>query len=394
MPADHPAVVERLVFTGTRKDFAALTARGLLLYMPTFGFNRFWLKTDQRRFFWLNTTLGGDSFEYRGMPTELVIGFLFAIGIYMPLALGYSLLGLYAETFQSYASVPFFLLTFAFGHYASFRARRYRLTRTGFRGIRFWMRGSGWALGGRAIVYLAGTAATAGIAWPWMQASLERYKMQHSFYGEQRGDFAGTGWMLAKAFLFPGIVVIFACTVFLALAVIAINASQLEPGLPVLLVIFAGLLIVLSSAWSVVTAVRTRWWISGLRFGDLRADNGLRPFSLVWPAIKAGALVALFLTLWFGLPALGVVMFVGSHALDGWLSASYGRAILSTLWALGGLVIVMFIKSVFYNYDFARLVSETTTITAFDTVSSVRADGTIASATGEGLADALGADGF
>ena len=39
---------------------------------------------------------------------------------------------------------PLFIFFYAFGQFAIFRARRYRLTRTVWRGVRFWMDGSGW----------------------------------------------------------------------------------------------------------------------------------------------------------------------------------------------------------------------------------------------------------
>ena len=37
-----------------------------------------------------------------------------------------------------------FIFFIVFGQFALFRARRYRLTRTIWRGVRFWMTGSGW----------------------------------------------------------------------------------------------------------------------------------------------------------------------------------------------------------------------------------------------------------
>ena len=38
--------------------------------------------------------------------------------------------------------------------------------------------------------------ATLGLAYPWAQASLERYKMRHTHYGNLDGRFAGSGTRL------------------------------------------------------------------------------------------------------------------------------------------------------------------------------------------------------
>ena len=51
----------------------------------TLGIYRFWLATDVRRFLWSNTEISGDTLEYNGLATELLVGFLFALAILFPL---------------------------------------------------------------------------------------------------------------------------------------------------------------------------------------------------------------------------------------------------------------------------------------------------------------------
>ena len=75
-----------------------------------------------------------------------------------------------------------------------YRARRYRLSRTIWRGVRFWMKGSGWSYAWRAGLWMLLVVVTLGLALPWCQAALERYKMGNSFYGDLAGRFEGTGW--------------------------------------------------------------------------------------------------------------------------------------------------------------------------------------------------------
>ena len=75
------------------------------------------------------------------------------------------------------------------GQYAIYRARRYRLTRTIYRGLRFHQEGSAWKFAFRAVAWWLVTALTVGLTYPFQVASLERYKMRHTFYGNLAGSF-------------------------------------------------------------------------------------------------------------------------------------------------------------------------------------------------------------
>src|ERR1051325_7808377 len=140
-PAPPEQSGERIIFTGVRRDFRHLVARGAMLELLTLGFYRFWLATDMRRHLWSHTEVGGDVPEYTGTAKELLIGFLFALAILGPVYLAYFIVGLEAERIQAFASFPLALFFYLFTQFAIYRARRYRLSRTVWRGVRFWMKG-------------------------------------------------------------------------------------------------------------------------------------------------------------------------------------------------------------------------------------------------------------
>src|SRR6202051_5194 len=193
----HPPPLP-LSFSGDRGEFRRLVTRGAGLELVTVGFYRFWLATDIRRHLWSNTIIDGDAAEYTGRARELLIGFLFALAILVPVYLAYFLVGLEAERFKAFASFPLFLFFYLFGQFAIYRARRYRLTRTVWRGVRFWMDGSGWAYAARAALWGLLMLPTLGLILPWREAALERYKMRHCYYGELQGSVEGRGWDLFK----------------------------------------------------------------------------------------------------------------------------------------------------------------------------------------------------
>src|SRR5689334_24670793 len=239
-------------FSGERGEFFHLVSRGAALELVTLGFYRFWLATDIRRHLWTNTIVDGDAAEYTGRGRELLIGFLFAMAILVPIYLGYFLVTIEVERFKEFAGLPLILVFYVFGQFAIYRARRYRLTRTVWRGVRFWMDGSGWAYALRSTLWALLAIVTLGIALPWRAAALERYKMQHSWYGDLQGRFEGEGWALFKRVWWIGVLMPFALIVF--------------PALPFL--------------YSRYKSEEWRWWISGIRFGGVTLESRLAPTAL------------------------------------------------------------------------------------------------------------------
>src|SRR3984893_11007404 len=216
-----------VAFSGDRKQFFHLVLRGAALELITVGFYRFWLATDIRRHLWSNTLIDGDAAEYTGRAKELLIGFLFALAILVPVYLAYFLVGLEAERLKAFASFPLIAFFYLFGQFAIYRARRYRLTRTVWRGVRFWMTGSGWAYAARAALWALLLPLTLGLILPWREAALERYKMRHSHYGDLQGSFEGRGWEFFKR----GFWIWLTAVVTLLVLVLAVSLAKSFPSL-------------------------------------------------------------------------------------------------------------------------------------------------------------------
>ena len=360
----------RIVFTGGRGDFFRLVGRGALLELITAGLYRFWLATDIRRALWSGTSVDGDPPEYTGTAKELLIGFLFALAILVPIYVVYFLIGIEAERAKAFASVPLFLFFYAFGQFAIYRARRYRATRTVWRGVRFWMSGSGWAYSWRACLWGLLTLLTLGLALPWRESALERYKMRHLHYGDLEARFEGTGWGLFKRGWWLWLL-----------------------SLPIVTVPFT---------YPAYRSVLWRWWASGVRFGEVRFESDLRTgamMGLYWAVI--GWIVLLLIV--DGILVLGVgsaaLQFGGGEISNRdmlvllrehpylFLGANLGNYLVLALCA--GIVVRVYLVRELWK----RVV---TSVTAhdLDRADNVRAEGTLASALGEGLADGLDIAGF
>src|SRR5258708_16170467 len=101
-------------FSGDRGEFFRLAARGAALELVTVGFYRFWLVTDIRRHLWSHTIVDGDAAEYTGRAKELLIGFLFALPILVPIYLVYFLIIVTANHPHRLAHFPLIFRSFSF----------------------------------------------------------------------------------------------------------------------------------------------------------------------------------------------------------------------------------------------------------------------------------------
>jgi uncharacterized membrane protein YjgN (DUF898 family) len=397
-------------FRGEAGRFWRLLARGAVLLMCTLGIYRFWLTTDIRRFLWSNTELAGDSFEYTGTARELLLGFLIAVAILLPLYVGFFLLALGIGDWSSLVALVVLTLL---GEYATYRARRYRLSRTVFRGVRFVQSGSAWRYAVYALFWWGLVALTAGLLYPFAQSWLERFKMRHTFFGTLPGRFEGSGATL----LLRGLVLWLLAVVPLAAGVVAMLLTVNWPWLTetdpadwdlnlwmdlsgvaralVYAVLTGGwLLLSIGVLYPVFQAIVLRWWVSGLRFGDLSVTSRLRTAQVF--RVYARFLIYAFL---FALAAAAVVI-PGTLLLPkvtAGLDALH-EEIITTVAGLTTYVLIALGYWTIYQASFRlgiwRCVVESLDLSNIAALEHVAAAGEIASPVGEGLADALSAGGL
>jgi uncharacterized membrane protein YjgN (DUF898 family) len=389
-------------FTGANGRFRRLVTRGALLELVTFGFYRFWLATDMRRYLWSSTEIDGDALEYNGRGKELLLGFLFAMAVLAPIFLLYFLVGLAFERFKAFSSVPLYIFFFLFGQFAVYRARRYRLTRTIWRGVRFWMTGSGWSYALRAMLWWLLVIPTLGFAYPWQMASLERYKMGHTFYGDLPGRFEATGWQLFKRVWWVWLLGL--CPIIVILggsmmaAVAGMHSGAAAAGSGVVIFLGALLCIALPFLHAVRKATEWRWWAEGIRFGGVAVGCVLPRGGLIgvyWAMIGMSLLVILgFALLGGGIVAviffnLGRAGFGAEMAhLPVWGFVGYGVWYLSMALTFGVVARIYTLQRIWQRVANACLLRNP------GAAANVMAAGEAASALGEGLADGLDFAGF
>ncbi|RUT31110.1 DUF898 family protein [Arsenicitalea aurantiaca] len=386
-------------FTGTRSQLLGILLTGYLLLVPTLGIYRFWVVTWKRRFYWHNTIIGGEPLEYTGTALQLLIGFLFALGFFLPLYILFFYLSTQAPQVivLGYAGVGV-VLWFLAG-YAIYRARDFRLSRTLWRGIRFDQRGSAWVYALRRFGWTLAMIVTLGLAYPFMAADLWRYRYAHSWYGDRRFGFSGSWRQLALPyygtyFLVAALVV--AGFVFLG-ADGATRLEALEMPSPGALGIWALAALVAGLGYYRYRARELSAMFSAVSLGEARLAMRIRGRSLMlmtlsygfWVVVVLGvlliAVIAAIMVLDPGdMPDPETAFDIRSALGGGWLAIAglVGGylGVLATLSLLGELI---------FGLGFWRLVVRGATIENLDSLATVRAAPEDRSLAGEGLADAL-----
>lgn len=243
-------------YTGTRGPLFWLAFKTAFLTLITLGIYRFWQKTRLRRYVWSSVDLSGDRFEYTGTGLEKFLGFLLAI-VFLAVYLGLLQLLLFfvglnvfvdpetatptqilrqviAIYISFFAVLPFIL-------FAVYRARRYKLARTRWRGIRFGMMKNPWGYVWRALVFGLVAILSLGILAPLATFTLEKYLTERSFYGDTRFQQGGSWLDLYRPFIhFPIAAAILLVAAVLAVAELFIPAAVLG-GIGYIWIFFAAL---------------------------------------------------------------------------------------------------------------------------------------------------------
>lgn len=191
--------------TGGRSALFGLTLGRMLITVLTIGIGRFWMVTSLRRFHWSAFHLDGDPFEYTGKPVEKLVGFLIAVAIlavYLTIVnLALTFVGLSYFQGQAIAVNLSILAIVPLGFWAQYRARRYILARTRWRGIRFGVEQAAWAYMLRAMGWWLLTLVTLGLAYPFQQIALARFTTDRTWFGDLRFTQYGTVGPLFRSWL-------------------------------------------------------------------------------------------------------------------------------------------------------------------------------------------------
>lgn len=272
-PASAPSGSRRAEFTGSGAALLGIHVVNVLLTLLTLGVYFFWAKVKVRAYLLSQTELEDDRFAYHGTGREMLVGFLKALVLFF---IPITLLNMLPELLgapvnvRAGAIMAGYLLASFFVPMAMIGARRYRLSRTSWRGIRFSLRARTWdfvRLWSWSTVLIA---LTLGLYYPVYITRRQDFMTRHMWFGSQRFGFDGR-----RAYLFWPFV-----------------------GMLVLFPLTLGL------SWFWFAAIKTRYFAAHTTFGAARFRSTVRAVPLAW--LTLSNLVALVVTLGLAWPWLSV----------------------------------------------------------------------------------------
>jgi uncharacterized membrane protein YjgN (DUF898 family) len=286
-----------------------LMLRGLALTALTLGVYRFWLKARLRRHYWSSIRVGGQPLEFTGTGVEMLLGFLIAV-VFLAIYLG--LINLFLAfiglaVFQNQAALNLSILAVVpLVYYAAYRARRYLLSRTRWRGIRFGMEQGAIGYMVRALGYVVLAVVSLGLLVPLMDYRLRKYAVDRSWWGDMRFRQEGSWTGFLKPWLW----------VYASLGLVAGGlAATALLGVPAM-----GGLVVIGVICGVIAVVHysiatMRYAIGHTRLGDgVRFASGMRTGRVIGIYVVGSILISIIMSLVFAILsaiALGMASSLG-----------------------------------------------------------------------------------
>jgi uncharacterized membrane protein YjgN (DUF898 family) len=264
-----PAASRRLVFQGSAWSLLGIHIVNVLFTLLTLGIYYFWGKARVRGYLLGQTELERDRFAYHGTGRELLIGFVKGVVVFaLPVLVLNVLPRVYGapDTVTNALSVLLWLLGLLLFPVAMVGARRYRLSRTSWRGIRFSFRGPVREFVRIFVVGSLLTSITLGIYYPVFVTRRQAFMISNAYFGSRRFGFDAKGRELIRPFL--GMVLLFVPT--------------------------------LGLSWFWFSARRNRFFTGHTTFGETRFRSTVTGGRLAW--LQISNVVAIVLTLGLAWP--------------------------------------------------------------------------------------------
>ena len=263
----------RARFMGSGATLFGIHVVNVLLTLATLGIYAFWAKVRVRAYLLSETEFEGDRFAYHGTGREMLRGFLKAlVFFFIPI----SALNLVPELLGAPLAVVaatralVYVVASVFVPVAMIGARRYRLSRTSWRGIRLSLRAHTWDFVRLWTWCTFLTAVTLGLFYPIYVVRRQDFMTRHMWFGSQRFGFDGRGRDLFWPFV----------------------------GMVLLLPVTLGL------SWFWFSARKLRYFAAHTSFGGARFASSVRALPLAW--LTLSSLVVLILTLGLAWPWMSV----------------------------------------------------------------------------------------
>jgi uncharacterized membrane protein YjgN (DUF898 family) len=328
-PPLSASLPESLTFTYVpRPGLLKIAFVNFVLMLVTLTIYRFWAKTNVRKHIWSCIHINGEPLEYTGTGKELFLGFLVVFGCFiLPFIILQKGLQIYLgdnDPVVLAVSMLFLLFVYSMIGFALYRARKYQLSRTQWRGIRGNLVGSAMTY---SLTYFGSILAKTfsfGWATPVMNTVLQEQIISDMRFGDAAFKFKGRAGPL-----YPTYALCWFLTLFAAVAAIAFVSYETvtlfgndianvfehifrrpedqEPTksdlttfgmiMALILGVIAIYLIVVPMLWAIYTAKEMQTFANYTRFDGAQFKLNATALSLIWLTISNILLFIITLTI-------------------------------------------------------------------------------------------------
>lgn len=333
-------------FHGNWVDFMKIAAPNLLLTIVTLGFYRFWGTTRERHYLWSQTEFIDERLEWTGTGMELFIGFIMAFFL---IGVPFTLLQLVAQglVFRGEPAIALgmgillTLLLFYLIGVAYFRALRYRLSRTYWRGIRGGSDDQGLGYGLSYLWRNIVGALPLYLLYPWATISLWNERWSAMSFGPYRFVSNADWTKLMKRYLLFYLVPFLLFVMGIFIGIQEANGGMgpggaVAAGGFIILLVFA-VYIVLPLAALLYYSKFFRVAVEGLRLGELEFEFKAR--SPDWILFFLANWAIWILAVGFALVPISMMM-AGTGFNPETLGDNMSTAVLATLIVSGVLGVI------------------------------------------------------
>ena len=274
-------VTEPFVFHGNGADYFRIWIVNMLFTILTLGIYSAWAKVRSKRYFYGNTELAGDRFEYLANPVAILKGRLIAVAA----LLAYSFAGYISFTVGWIA----FALLLALIPLAVVQSRRFNSSNSAWRGVRFGFDGGHKQAYPPHLFWPAIGFATFGLGLPYAWHKSNQFQYNHYRFGTTRSNSTAN----VQGFYVIGISIVFAAILIFALfqlylfstarlaGMIEAGGLQIPEELIYVLVIFPSLLFVYVSVAAIYQVMFYKLVFNNIEIGGNRLRNSIYSINYV-----------------------------------------------------------------------------------------------------------------
>lgn len=278
-PVSRPTAEQKhtFQFKGDASEYFKIWIVNIFITVITLGIYAAWAKVRNRQYFYRNTFLAGQPFDYLANPIAILKGnLIITLAVLIYFASGY---------LSPLLTLFFFCLYALLVPLAITKALRFRAYNTGYRNLRFHFRGKPKESYTAYLLLPLLTLFTLGLSVPYMAFCMKKYLYSHIAFGRTQTNFSGQPgnfyriYLTIFVFFLPLVAILFMTDLLEIFS--GPTSTSVIPQLSALLSIVVGVLFVFFAP-AYLYVHTTNYSLNQTILGNCRLQSTLRLRDILW----------------------------------------------------------------------------------------------------------------